>query len=213
MYTCEAQEDQSRMADETQGGIEQVRGVIPSGGVNGAGKSGETSREVYLRVAEAFPFDIHRGIARLDQASFDALGLQPGGLIHLTGKRRTTIRVERSPEGVPGRHVIRLDGTLRDNAQVSIDERVKVRVGGASDAHSITLSAPDASAWRAYAAAIPVPASLTCARTEARPRTCLMANSSSPRRSASVRLTDSPACIGSASASAPLRRWNSISLL
>ena len=42
--------------------------------------------------------------------------------------------------------MIRLDGTLRDNAQVSIDERVKVRVGGASDAHSITLSAPDASA-------------------------------------------------------------------
>ena len=74
------------MADETQGGIEQVRGVVPSSGTNGAnGKSGETAREVYLRVAEAFPFDIHRGIARLDQASFDALGLQPGGLIHLTG--------------------------------------------------------------------------------------------------------------------------------
>jgi len=134
------------MADETQGGIEQVRGVVPSGTNGVGGKGGETTREVYLRVAEAFPFDIHRGIARLDQASFDALGLQPGGLIHLTGKRRTTIRVERSPEGVPGRHVIRLDGTLRDNAQVSIDERVKVRVGGASDAHSITLSAPDASA-------------------------------------------------------------------
>src|SRR5262249_9540230 len=117
--TTGAQEDQSRMADETQGGIEQVRGVVPGGtsnGIGGAGKTGDTSREVYLRVAEAFPFDIHRGIARLDQASFDALGLQPGGLIHLTGKRRTTIRVERSPEGVPGRHVIRLDGTLRDNA-------------------------------------------------------------------------------------------------
>jgi transitional endoplasmic reticulum ATPase len=134
------------MADETQGGVDQVRGVVPSSGTNGAGKPGDTAREVYLRVAEAFPFDIHRGIARLDQASFDALGLKPGDLVHLTGKRRTTVRVERSPEGVPGRHVIRLDGTLRDNAQVSIDERIKVRVGGASDAHSITLSAPDASA-------------------------------------------------------------------
>jgi len=104
------------MADETQGGVDQVRGVVPSGGTNGAG---ETAREVYLRVAEAFPFDIHRGIARLDQASFDALGLKPGDLIHLTGKRRTTIRVERSPEGVPGRHVIRLEITPVGGTEVN----------------------------------------------------------------------------------------------
>ena len=45
------------MADETQGGIEQVRGVVPSSSTNGAnGTSGETVREVYLRVTEAFPF-------------------------------------------------------------------------------------------------------------------------------------------------------------
>src|SRR4051794_5597070 len=136
------------MADETseRTEIEQVRGIVPGDGTNGTGKPGETSREVYLRVAEAFPFDIHRGIARLDQASFDALGIRPGALVHLTGKRRTTVRVELAPDGVPGRHVIRLDGTLRDNAEVSIDERIKVRTGGASDAHSITLSAPDAAA-------------------------------------------------------------------
>jgi transitional endoplasmic reticulum ATPase len=136
------------MADETkeQTEIEQVRGIVPADGTNGTSKAGETSREVYLRVAEAFPFDIHRGVARLDQASFEALGIKPGALVHLTGKRRTTVRVELAPDGVPGRHVIRLDGTLRDNAEVSIDERVKVRVGGASDAHSITLSAPDAAA-------------------------------------------------------------------
>src|SRR3954452_11864997 len=136
------------MADETseRTEIEQMRGIVPADGTNGTGSPGETSRDVYLRVAEAFPFDIHRGIARLDQASFDALGVKPGALIHLTGKRRTTVRAELSPDGVPGRHVIRLDGTLRDNAEVSIDERIKVRVGGASDAHSITLSAPDASA-------------------------------------------------------------------
>ena len=131
MYTSDAHR-RTRVGWLTrqQGGVEQVRGVVPDSGTNGAGKASESAREVYLRVAEAFPFDIHRGIARLDQASFDALGLQPGGLIHLTGKRRTTIRVERSPEGVPGRHVIRLDGTLRDNAQVSIDERVKVASAG-----------------------------------------------------------------------------------
>ena len=69
------------MTDETSEGIEQVRGVVPSPGTNGAGKPGEANREVYLRIAEAFPFDIHRGIARLDQASFDALGIKPGALV------------------------------------------------------------------------------------------------------------------------------------
>ena len=105
------------MADETQGGgvgeINQVRGVVPTGAANGtggAGKAADTSREVYLRVAEAFPFDIHRGIARLDQASFDALGLQPGGLIHLTGKRRTTIRVDPRAGSMVSDRPIRGDG-------------------------------------------------------------------------------------------------------
>ena len=50
-----------------------------------------------------------------------------------------------------------------------------------------------------------VPASLTCAITGLRPATCLTANSIRARFSESVRLTDSPAWVGSASASAPLR--------
>src|SRR5215210_2455840 len=104
----------------------------------------ETGREIFLRVAEALPYDIHHGIARMDQAAFDALGLRPGSLIHVTGKRRTTVRVAIAPSSMNGQGVIRLDGTLRDNAQASIDERVKVRAGGASDAHSVTIAAPDA---------------------------------------------------------------------
>ncbi|MCC6178712.1 MAG: CDC48 family AAA ATPase [Chloroflexi bacterium] len=131
------------MADDSTGSIEQVSGIVPSRG-NGA-RGDVTGREIYLRVAEAFPFDIHRGIARMDQEAFDALGIHPGALIHVAGKRRTTVRVELAPD-MPGPNLVRLDGTLRDNAQVSIDERVKVRAGGALDAHSITLSAPDAAA-------------------------------------------------------------------
>src|SRR5262245_51097 len=57
---------------------------------------------------------------------------------------------------------------------------------------------------------MPVPDWLTWAMTGTRPLTCLSANSSRLLRSSSERLTDSPACIGSASESAPLRRWNSM---
>ncbi len=109
-----------------------------------AAQAVERGREIYLRVAEALPFDINHGIARLDQPALDALDLKPGSLVHVTGKRRTTIRVELAPPGLPGQHVIRMDGTLRDNAQVGIDDRVRVRAGGASDAYSVTLGASEA---------------------------------------------------------------------
>ncbi len=99
----------------------------------------DVGRDIYLRVAEALPFDINHGIARLDQAAFDALGSAPGSLLHVIGKRRTTVRAELAPPGLPGQHVIRMDGTLRDNAQVGIDDRVRVRLGGASDAVTVTL--------------------------------------------------------------------------
>jgi len=117
-------------------------------GTAGASSPGqiETGREIFLRVAEALPYDINHGVARMDQAAFDALGISPGALIHVAGKRRTTVRVAISPSNMNGNGVIRLDGTQRDNCLASIDERNKVRAGGASEAHSITIAAPDAAA-------------------------------------------------------------------
>jgi len=91
------------------------------------------------------------------------------------------------------------------------------RVGGAKVSVlypllvAVMAAAPAVSASRARAMAIPVPVSLTWAITGLRPFTDLIAKASSARRSPSGRLTDSPACIGSASASAPFARWNSMS--
>ncbi|MBA2447478.1 MAG: AAA family ATPase, partial [Chloroflexi bacterium] len=140
--------DQDRaLTDEEAlfGGLGAVSGARQGEAVAVA-RPAETGREIYLRVAEALPFDINHGIARLDQAAFDALRVRPGSLVHVWGKRRTTVRVELAPPGLPGRHVIRMDGTLRDNAQVGIDDRVRVREGGASDAYSITILSGEASA-------------------------------------------------------------------
>jgi len=140
--------DQDRaLTDEEAlfGGLGAVSGARQGEAVAVA-RPAETGREIYLRVAEALPFDINHGIARLDQAAFDALRVRPGSLVHVWGKRRTTVRVELAPPGLPGRHVLRMDGTLRDNAQVGIDDRVRVREGGASEAYSITLLSSEASA-------------------------------------------------------------------
>jgi transitional endoplasmic reticulum ATPase len=103
----------------------------------------DPGREIYVRVAEALPYDIDRGIARMDELSFAALNLMPGSLIHVTGQRSTTMRAELAPLDPSGRHVIRMDGTLRDNLNVGIDDRVRVVIGGGAEALSIVISSAD----------------------------------------------------------------------
>src|SRR3712207_4963765 len=103
--------EQHGMTDEEAiaGGLAAVGGARPGEAVAVA-RPAEPGREVFLRVAEALPFDINHGIARLDRAAFEALGLRPGSLVQVAGRRRTVVRVELAPPGLPGRHVVRLDG-------------------------------------------------------------------------------------------------------
>ncbi|MBI4493878.1 MAG: CDC48 family AAA ATPase, partial [Chloroflexi bacterium] len=103
----------------------------------------ETRRpEIYLRVAEALHGDVGRGLARMDPHAFEALGLSSGALVAVVGRRTTVVRVELDPGG-EGRHTIRLDGLLRDNAQVGLDDRVRVRPGSASPAFALHLAPPE----------------------------------------------------------------------
>ena len=46
-----------------------------------------------LRVAEALPKDVGRGIARLDPVDMERLGAVIGDIVELTGKRRTVARL------------------------------------------------------------------------------------------------------------------------
>ncbi|MHB1416191.1 MAG: hypothetical protein ACYC1C_13165, partial [Chloroflexota bacterium] len=83
--------------------------------------------EVALRVAEALLEDLDTGAVRIDSDDMERVGLLPGDIIEVTGKRSTVGRVLPMPPGVRGRALIRLDGTLRENAQAGLDERVTIR--------------------------------------------------------------------------------------
>jgi transitional endoplasmic reticulum ATPase len=79
---------------------------------------------IYLRVTEALPEDVDRGVARLDPRALDALGLAAGQVVSITGRRTTLARVAASGSGTGGQ--IRLDGIQRDNARTGLDGRVAV---------------------------------------------------------------------------------------
>ncbi len=101
---------------------------------------GAMSDKLTLRVAEARPRDVGRGIVRLDHKSMEALKLTPGDFVEITGGRSTVaIAWPAYPED-EGLGIIRMDGTIRQNAKVSLGDEVTVRKAQVSPASRVVLA-------------------------------------------------------------------------
>ncbi|MEM1507293.1 MAG: CDC48 family AAA ATPase [Candidatus Bathyarchaeia archaeon] len=98
------------------------------------------SRVATLRVAEAYGRDVGRGIARVDPKVMESLNLTPGDVIEISGKRKTAAICWPGYSDDLGKGIIRIDGYIRKNAGVSIDEKVTVRKIEAKHAEKIVLA-------------------------------------------------------------------------
>ena len=98
------------------------------------------SSEKVLKVAEAKSKDAERGIARVDPAVMEVLGITAGDVIQIEGKKRTVAIVWPGYPEDANRGVIRIDGTIRRNAQTSIDEKVAIRKVAIKEARKITFA-------------------------------------------------------------------------
>ena len=98
-----------------------------------------------LRVAEALPKDVGRGIARLDPQHLTTLGAGIGDVIEISGKRATVARAMPVYSQQRGQGLIQMDGILRSNAGSGIDEHVTVRKVEVRVARTVTLTSPDGS--------------------------------------------------------------------
>jgi transitional endoplasmic reticulum ATPase len=99
-----------------------------------------SSKVATLRVAEAHGRDVGRGIARIDPRVMEDLNLTPGDVIEISGKRRTAAICWPGYAEDSGRGIIRIDGYIRRNAGVSIDEKVTIRRIEAKNAEKIVLA-------------------------------------------------------------------------
>ena len=99
-----------------------------------------SSKSVVLRVAEAHGRDVGRGIARIDPKAVEEMGLVPGDVVEISGKRRTVALVWPGYAEDYGKGLIRIDGYIRNNAGVSIDEKVTVMKIEAKKAVKVTLT-------------------------------------------------------------------------
>jgi transitional endoplasmic reticulum ATPase len=96
--------------------------------------------EITLKVIEARPTDVGRGIARIDPAVFSEMGWQAGDVVSIQGKKKTAALLWPGYPEDTGTGVVRLDGNTRRNAGVSIDDKVPVRIAQASPAESVVFA-------------------------------------------------------------------------
>ena len=96
--------------------------------------------EVILRVAEARPRDVGRGIVRIDRSAMNKLGVDPGDVVEIEGKKVTVAVVWPQALEDEGAGIIRMDGLIRRNAGVAIGDQVKVRKAKVAPAKRVILA-------------------------------------------------------------------------
>jgi transitional endoplasmic reticulum ATPase len=93
-----------------------------------------------LRVTEAKPRDVGRGIARIDPQDLEKISAEVGDIIQVEGKRKTAAKVMPAYPEDRGKSLIQMDGLLRGNAHVSLDEKVTVQKTSFLPADKIVLN-------------------------------------------------------------------------
>lgn len=86
----------------------------------------EDNTVLTLRVSEARPKDVGRGIARIDPADMAGLDVEVGDIARIEGKRNTVAKVMPTYAEDRGKGIIQIDGLIRQNAQTGLDEKVCV---------------------------------------------------------------------------------------
>lgn len=92
-----------------------------------------------LKIKETLPKDVGRAIARIDPADMKTLEVEAGDIIEIEGKRKTPAKVMPCYSEDRGKKIIQMDGISRENAQISLDERVKIYKVSYKPANKITL--------------------------------------------------------------------------
>ena len=90
-------------------------------------KAPSTIEEITLRVSESTAKDAGRGIARMDPADMTRLGVNVGDMVEVAGKRRTVCKVLPAFKEQRGQEHVQIDGIIRENAKLGLNEPAVVR--------------------------------------------------------------------------------------
>ena len=102
-----------------------------------------------LKVKEALGKDSGRALARMDPKDMKSIGLEPGDVVILEGKRKTPVKIMPCYADDRGKQILQIDGITRENAQAGIDEKVKIVPTSCKPAVKIRLQ-PDSDSGAQY---------------------------------------------------------------
>ena len=102
--------------------------------------SNHESRPLSLRVAEAHTKDVGRGMARIDPQDIERLNATIGDIIEITGQRATVAKIMPAYLADRGKGIIQIDGIVRENARVGLDDNVRIRKATYETARIVELS-------------------------------------------------------------------------
>ncbi len=94
-----------------------------------------------LRVAEALQADVGHGKARISNKIRKMLKLSPGDIIHLNGDNSETAAIVwRSRPEDEDKEIIRIDGMVRKNANVSLGDKISIKPAKVKSANKVILA-------------------------------------------------------------------------
>ena len=102
-------------------------------------KSPSLVKEITLRVSESTGKDVGRGIARIDPADMQQLGVDVGDMLEVEGKRQTVCRVLPTFKEHRGKGHLQVDGVVRENARAGLNEMAVVRPASVKPAEELVL--------------------------------------------------------------------------
>jgi len=92
-----------------------------------------------LRVVEALKKDVGLHIVRIDKQDMVKLGIKPGDIVLIRAGQQALARAMHSLMYDRGQDLVQMDGILRENAGVGLDETVQVEKANPADATKVTL--------------------------------------------------------------------------
>jgi transitional endoplasmic reticulum ATPase len=102
-----------------------------------------SSRETSLRVADARQRDVGHGKVRIDNETMQKLGITAGDFVEIHGKKMTVAVAWPAYAEDQGQEIIRMDGLIRRNAGVALNEFVSVRKADVKEAQAIVFAPTD----------------------------------------------------------------------
>ncbi|OFX16994.1 AAA family ATPase [archaeon RBG_16_50_20] len=102
-----------------------------------------STRESSLRVADARQRDVGHGKVRIDNDTMQKLGITAGDFVEIHGKKMTVAVAWPAYAEDQGQEIIRMDGLIRRNSGVALNEYVSVKKADVKEAQAIVFAPTD----------------------------------------------------------------------